>query len=140
MALTYTQPFPQTIVTQTTILNNASGTTITSVYPVQTNGAVVGSINISNTDTNPYTVNIYVVKSAVNYLLATISIPASAGNTTAAPSVELINGQTNIPGLVKDAFGNTKLYIDSSTSIAIGVTSTITSPKQLSVVVSSAIF
>lgn len=94
------------------------------------NGSKIESMLCSNTDTAGYSLQIWRVHSATNYLIATVSIPASAGNIAGILPVPVI-APGNIPGPL-DGPGNRYLTVASGDTIQIGVTGAVTSGKALS--------
>ena len=130
MPVTYTPIFPQTITNDIATFTSGQGTTITTLYTGGANGSRVESIFVTNTDTNPYTLNVYVYTPSTSYLLGTINIAASTGNTTTIPTSNLLTYSGNIgSALNRDANGNTYLYIASGSIVKVATTTTIASGK-----------
>ena len=128
MAVTSTPIYPQTHVTSVITIANADGTNKKTIYTGGTNGSLVENISITNTDTSAYTLNIYVTSGGTDYLMGTINIPLSSGNTTSAASLNLL-AQSNFTPLNTDAFGNKYLYLANGAVLKGALTGTITSPK-----------
>jgi hypothetical protein len=75
-------------------------------------------------------VALYWVISATDYLIGTVSIPATSGSVDSVPTVNLL-AAANLPGFAHDANGNPYLYLASGTVLAMGMLTTITSGKQV---------
>jgi hypothetical protein len=132
MALTNTPIFPQTITNNVVQILPADTTTLKTLYTGATNGSRIENIMVTNTDTNAYTINIFFTISATNYLIGTINVPLSAGNTTAAPTVNLLSSAGNFGGILNyDANGNKYLYVASGTILKVASTGTVTTAKAL---------
>jgi hypothetical protein len=122
MTVTATPIFPQTITNKVTQFTSSyTINTITTVYSGGTNGSKVETFIATNTDsTNTQVLQIYLVISSVNYLIGSISVPLSSGNTIAAPAINVLTALTGLP---KDSNGNPYLYLASGTvlSCSIGI-------------------
>jgi hypothetical protein len=118
---------------------NGSGTSAVTLITGGINGTVVSSLLLTNTDTTAYTITIEVLRSSTTYVLATISVPASAGNSTSVPPVSVLNS-TNVPGLPVDGYGNPYLYLESTDTLEIQSSATVTSGKAVSVLTVGADF
>ena len=130
MAVTATPIFPQTINNTVVTIVNADASNLKTVYTAGAAGSRVENLLVTNTDTNPYTVQITVVISATNYLIGSVTVPLSAGNTTAAPSVNLFSALNNFgPYLCKDSNGNPYLYLASGSTLKVNTTGTVTAAK-----------
>jgi hypothetical protein len=112
-------------------------TTAKSAYaPTGTNGARIDSICVTSTDTAARDLQLFLYKGGTSYLIGTVSIPAGAGNTSAVNPVELLaqSGNTGLIGLVaKDPYGNSVLWLDSSTTLYAAMGATITTAKQVTI-------
>lgn len=86
---------------------------------------------VTNTDSGAaYAIQLNVTISATNYLIGTVNVPLSAGNTTAAPSVNLLSALNNFgPYLCKDANGNPYIYLANGSTLKVNSTTTVTSAK-----------
>lgn len=136
----FAAPAPNSVVTPQTPeysqaqITNATGTGLVTIATGGAgggaNGSKVESILCSNTDTAGYSVQIWRVHSAVNYLIATVSVPASAGNVAGTPPVQLITTAA-MPGPV-DGAGNRYLAVASGDTIQLGVTVAVTAGKTIS--------
>lgn len=117
--------FIQTIKTWAYQITNATGTTIETLVTAGVNGSKVEAVNISNTDTVAHTLSLYINDGTTNHLFATISIPASAGNATGTPPVNVL-ASANMSSLPYDANGNKFLYLKAGYALNIAITAAAT--------------
>ena len=117
MATSSAPIFPQAMVNFSAQILNASGTGLVVVATAGANGTKLESLIVTNTDTAAHDIQLWLTISSVNYLLGTIAIPLSSGNTNAAPAVDLLRS-AQIPGLAFDANGNRYLYLASGTVLS----------------------
>jgi hypothetical protein len=114
-------------------ISNTTGTTLVAfATSAATNGSQITSISCSSTDTVAHTLYVYRVHSATNYLITTVSIPATAGDSTTIPPVQILN-TTNVPGPI-DPNGNRYLSIADGDSISISVSVAVTASDFISCV------
>jgi len=132
MTVTATPIFPQTINNTFVQILPADTTTKKTIYTGGTNGSKIENICITNTDTGAYTLNVYITASATDYLIGTVSVPLSAGNTTAAPSINLLALANFLPCNF-DAFGNKYMYLASGSVLKVASTTTVTTAKAVTV-------
>lgn len=86
------------------------------------NGTKVTGLWATNIDsTRAMVVQITVLRSAVNYLMTTVSVPLSSGNTAAAVPVNLMTS-TTWPGLPIDSDGNPYFILNSGDQLQANVT------------------
>lgn len=130
MAVTATPIYPQSLKNSVVTIVNADGTTKKTVYTAGADGTKLESIFVTNTDTAAYTLNVYFNISSTDYLIGTVNIPLSSGNTTSAPTVNLLSSAGNLGAVLnKDPNGNTYLYLQSGTVLKVATTGTVTSAK-----------
>ncbi len=130
MAVTATPIFPQTITNKVVTIVNADGTSLKTLYAAGTNGSKVENILVTNTDTAAYTVQVYVTISATDYLIGSVNLPLSAGNTSSAPSINVLQATNNFGTSVNlDANGNSYLYLASGSTLKVAVTGAVTAAK-----------
>lgn len=130
MTVTATPVFPQTIKNYTQTILPADTTTVKSLAVAGANGTKIEAFNVALTDTTTRDVQIYATISATNYLLGTVNIPLSSGNTNAVPSVDILRS-AQLPGLAYDANGNKYLYLASGTTLSVACTTTVTAAKAI---------
>lgn len=110
-----------------------------TVITAGANGSKVMSLYASSTDTVARDVQIAIVRSATTYILGTVTVPLSSGNTAAAPTVDLFN-VTAFPfnGTVGgvwavDHDGQHYLNLESGDTLVVSVLVTVTAAKVISV-------
>lgn len=127
MAVTATPIFPQAVNSSIAQILPAQTTTLVTLYTAGANGSKIENIDATNTDTaTAYAIQVWVVISATNYLLGTVNVPLSAGNTTAAPNISILAGLT---GLAKDSNGNPYLYLGSGAVLKVASLTTVNTGK-----------
>lgn len=125
MAVTSTPIFPQTLLSVPVQFTHSTSTSSpTQLLAAQTNGCKLEAILVASTDTSAHDLNLYLTVSATNYLIGTISIPATAGTVDSIPQVNLLDSSQLI--LPKDANGNPYLYLDPNTSLYAAPAATLT--------------
>lgn len=132
MAGTATPIFPQTIRNDKQTILPADTTSVKSVVVAGSNGTKIEALNVSMTDTTTRDIQLYVTISATNYLLGTVNIPLSSGNTNAVPSVDILRS-SQLPSLAYDSNGNKYLYLASGSTLSVACTTTVTTAKQITV-------
>jgi hypothetical protein len=132
MAVTTTPALPQTPQLGVTQLAHAqSANTLVTVATAGTNGSKVNSVWATNTDpANAYLTQVWLTRSGTNFLLGTVNVPVSAGNTAAAPSVNIFGGITGLP---LDSDGNPYVYLQSGDVLAVSATTQVASSQTLTV-------
>jgi hypothetical protein len=103
---------------------------VTVVTPGANGSKLVGLI-ATNSDTNPYSVQVKVTNGS-DYLLGTITVPASAGNLAGTPAVNLLNPAT-IVGLPIDSDGNPFLFLISGDTLTVASLTQVTSGQTINV-------
>lgn len=127
MAGTATPIFPQTVKTFVAQIQNSDGTSKVTIATGATNGTKIESLNVTSTDgVGSRDLKLYMTVSGVDYLLGTISLAASSGNTNALPSIDILRN-VQIPGLAYDSNGNRILYIANGATLRMAAGSTVTS-------------
>lgn len=104
-----------------------------TVVTAGASGSKVVSLLASSTEltANNRDVQVSVVRSATVYILATVSVPFSAGFTTAVTAP--INLLTSIPSLPIDNDGQRYLFLESGDTLVVASLTTVTSGKIISV-------
>lgn len=76
---------------------NADGTAFRTLFSAALLGSRVEAVAVSNSDAaNPYTVQVAIQKSGVDYVLGEVIVPAGAGTNGATKAASLLNA-TDIP-------------------------------------------
>ena len=131
MATSNTPIFPQTITTEVIQILPATASALVTLYTAGTNGSKIENIIATNTDTAAaYAITLTIVISATSYIIGTINVPLSSGNTTAAPAVSLLNS-ANLP-TAKDSNGNPYIYLASGAVLKVNSGTTVNTGKVLS--------
>lgn len=130
---------PQTPkITPVTIVN-ADGTTVKTVFTAGANGSKIVGLSATNTDAAGYTLQVWLTRSATNYLLGSLSLPANAGFNGSAASTNLFASGW-VPGLPIDNDGQPYLFLESGDTLTVGVTVAVTAAKTVTVVAVGANF
>jgi hypothetical protein len=128
MTVTSTPIYPQTINTPTAQILPANTTALVTLYTAGTNGSKIENIILTNTDTAAaYAITLSIVIGGVTSVIGTVNVPLSAGNTTSAPAVSVMQS-TNIP-FSYDAFGNPYMYLASGAVLKINSATTVNTSK-----------
>lgn len=133
MAVSNLPIFPQALNLGVQTIVNADGTTPKTVFTAGANGSKVETIEISSTDTTNRDVQLFVTRSATNYLMATVQVKASAGNANNVPSTNIL-GSTQLPAIAADANGNPTLFLKSGDTLSIGTTTAVTAGKTITII------
>lgn len=135
MSVTSTPIFPQTIQSTCTQLTHSTSTSVpTTIYTAGANGTRIEKITATNTDTNAYTITFSLKVSSTNYTLATVSVPLSAGNTTAVVPFDVFNN-SNFASLAVDSDNNKYLYLANGTTLQVLPGGTITTSQVVNFIV-----
>lgn len=140
MAVTNTPVFPQKIQCWAVQILPADTTVAKTIVAGGANGSVIESINVSNTDAAvAYSLQFFMFDGTTNHLLATLNIPLSSGNTSAAGAVDVLRSGL-MPGVVLDSNGNYSLNVPSGFTLKAAVTVTVTAAKVVDVVAAGSDF
>jgi hypothetical protein len=128
---------------------NSDATGLVPLVTGGANGTKVSSIVATNTDTNAYTLQLVlnvggtvsggVVTGGTNYLITSVSLPASAGNVAGTPPIGVL-GAAAIPGIAIDGSGVPYLYVNAGAFLCVALTATIASGKLVSALATVADF
>jgi hypothetical protein len=113
-------------------ITNATNLAAVTVITPGANGSKLVGLIATNSDTNPYSVQVKVMAGTVLFLLGTFTVPASAGNLAGTPAVNLLNPST-IAGLVIDSDGNPFLFLGASDTLTIASLTQVTSGQVINV-------
>ena len=134
MAVSHQGVFVQTPQTSPVSFTNGDGLTKKTLITGGANGTKVVAINAATTDTAAKVLQLYLTVSAVDYLISSVSIPASSGLDGTNAAVNMLTA-TMIPSLPVDNDGQRYVFLkDTTQSVRAAVTSTTTSGKQLDVI------
>ena len=134
MPVTSTPAFSQGINVGVSKIVTADTTTLKTVFTAGANGSLIDSILVSSDDTSSRDLQIWTTISSVDYLLATISIPANAGFTSGASIISILDhvrfGSTT--GLqILDPNGNKLLRLKAGEILKVKVLITVTAAKTI---------
>lgn len=114
MAVTATPALPQTPQSGVFQITSTMGTALQTVYTGGVNGSKITAIIGTSTDASAaHDIQIGITKSSTFYVLGTISVPSSAGNGSATPSVNLLD-PTIIKGLPVDSDGQIYIFLSGT--------------------------
>jgi hypothetical protein len=108
---------------------NATGTAQVTVITAGANGSKVLNLTAVSNDSVAHTVFVVIVRSGVNYFLATTTVPAASGTIPGTPPVDLL---AIIPNLPRDQDGQPYLFLNSGDTLVASVTVAVTSPDSIS--------
>ena len=96
-----------------------AGTTVATTFITPgPNGSIIKSIVCTNNDSaQAQVVQFNVLRSTISYLLGSVNVPLSSGNTAAAVPVNAL-APTVIPGLPVDSDGNPYIYLEGTNAAA----------------------
>lgn len=113
MPVTATPSLPQNPRHQSVQVTTGTGSsTLVGLQTGGSNGTKITSVMVSNGDSTANTVTVGITTAAVFYPLATVSLPANAGTSSATPAVALLS-TTNIT-LPVDNDGQQYIFLNSS--------------------------
>jgi hypothetical protein len=122
--------FATTVNTAGLTLNNASGTSGSTLFTPGSSGSVVEAISITSTDTTSRIVIFYVTISATDYVIGRITLPAA---TASIPTVVANGLDTSVLTYVNP--NDPKLVLKNGAVLKAKMEATITSGKQVDIVV-----
>jgi hypothetical protein len=111
---------------------NADASNLKIVYTAPGSGSKVSSLIATSTDTSAHDVTIYISNGGINYPVGTISVPAGAGASSAANSVNLLD-PTRLAGLAYDSDGNPFIHLVSGDTLGVTANTTVASGKLITV-------
>ena len=111
---------------------NADASNKKTVATAGANGSKLTALTTSSDDTSARVVQVIVTRSATDYILAAVSVPAGSGTDGTAAAVNLLNA-TILPGLSVDNDGQRYLFLESGDTVAVKSTTTVTTAKTVSV-------
>lgn len=129
MTLSTTAGFPRSILTLATKITNADGTTPKTLITAGPDGAMISSLNGINTDTVARYVQLFISKSGVDYLVASIFLNANSG-TPGSSSTSILNS-IYLPSNAYDSDANKCYRLSAGDSLKIGSNATLASGKEI---------
>ena len=131
MAVTATPVFTQTPSLSLAQILPADTTVAKTIVTAGANGTKITALTASSNDAARI-VQINLVRSAVVYILTTVTVAANSGTDGTAASVNLLN-TTSLPGLPIDNDGQPYLLLKSGDTLTAAVTVTVTAAKTISI-------
>lgn len=104
-----------------------------TVVTTGVNGSKLIGLIASNTDTNPYNIQVKITNSSVDYIIETKAVPASAGNTAGVPAVNMLD-PTLIVGIPVDSDGNPFLFLGANDTLTVASLTQVTSGKVINLI------
>lgn len=132
MAGTATPIFPQTVKNYAAQILPADTSTVKTLVSGATNGTKIEAITIASTDSVARDVQLVMTISSVVYILATITIPITAGSVNSVPAVDILRN-AQWPGLAYDSNGNKILYVANGATLGVKSLTTVTTAKEIDV-------
>ncbi|HTT79118.1 MAG TPA: hypothetical protein VMF86_05520 [Stellaceae bacterium] len=134
---------PQTPRSALAQIANSNGTSLMALATGGANASKVTSIVASNTDTTAYTLQLVVniggtlssgvVSGGTNYPVASVALPASAGNLAGTPPVGVLSA-ANIPGIAEDSAGQPYLTLNAGDYLCVALTAAVSAGKLVSAI------
>jgi len=125
-----TPAFPATINDGLVAIANADASNLKTLLTPGSNGTKVTAINLSSTDTSSRIIQVWITRSAVNYLLGSVTLPALAGNDGVTGTIPVLSSSL-IPNLPVDNDGQAYLLLKNGDVLSISSTTTVTSAKNV---------
>lgn len=144
MPVTSTPAFAQAIAVGVAKIVTADTTTLKTILTAGANGTLIDSILVSSDDSSTRDFQLWTTLSAVDYLLATVSIPANSGFSGSVSLVSLLDnarfGTSTAPsGLqITDPNGNKLLRLKAGEILKAKVLVSVTAAKTVYVRASGA--
>lgn len=128
MAGTATPIFPQLVTNGFQQILPADTTTLKTLYTAGANGSKIEHISITSTDTANKDLQFYITSGGVDYLIATLQIPANSGNTNAIVPVDALTS-TMFTFTSTDNNGNRYIYLASGSVLKVKATASVTAAR-----------
>jgi hypothetical protein len=110
---------------------NADASNLKTVVTAGANGSKVSSLVVSSSDTSSRDVQWGRSRSTVFYPIATVTIPATAGQVAGTAPIDLFS-PANAPGLPVDNDGQPYIFLESGDTLDIKALTTVTTAKAIS--------
>jgi hypothetical protein len=102
------------------------------VFTAGPNDSLIKSLVAVSDDTAAVNLQVYIVRSAVNYLLGTINIPTLSGTNGTAVAIDLLNA-SGMAGLPLDPVGKRYIELKTGETLKVGCLATMTTAKTCTV-------
>lgn len=133
MAVTSTPVLVQTpkITPITIVAADASNQKV--VATAGANGSKVVGLSATSDDTASRVLVVSLTRSAVNYVLASVTIPIASGTDGIAKAINLLDAAM-WPGLPIDNDGQAYFFLESGDTLSVKTTTTVTAAKTITIV------
>jgi hypothetical protein len=111
----------------------ADTTVLKALYTASADDAVVKSLMLTSSDTAIMNVVVAINNGSADFILGTVNVPATSGETGAIASVDALSG-TLLPGLPYDQNGKRVLPLKGTYVLKVGVMVAVTAAKQINAV------
>ncbi len=128
-----TPNFAGTLLPFVSLIQNSDGTNKVAVCSTSSAPKKISALSLSSTDTADRTLAFILTVSSVDYLITTITAPASSGNANATPPVNLL-AHANWTFFEYDANGNKVFVIPASATLYAQSAVAVASAKAISFV------
>jgi hypothetical protein len=135
MAVTSTPAFLQVPNVGVQKILPADTTTLKTIFTAGSNGSKVESIMLAGTDSANKDVQIYLTRSATDYLIGTTQLLANAGFTNAIAPKNFMNDNNVLATFNTDNNGNRVLHLMNGDVLKAKVLSSVTASKEISIIV-----
>ena len=139
MAVTSTPIFPQLVQSPAVQILPADTTSLKTLITAGSDGTIVNELLVTSTDTIARDLQLVVTISATDYIIGTVSIPASSGTLNNIPSVGIFDS-AQIPNLQSDNNGHKYLQLGSGAVLKVKVLTAVSATRVISVIAQSASF
>lgn len=115
--------------------------TLKTIFTPGANGSKVGAILATSEDgTADHLVNMYLTRSAEDFLLNAKNVPMASGAGGSVPSVDMFGDTSLVQGLPLDADGQPYLFLEPDDLLKAKFTTALTAGKRLTLMVIGADF
>lgn len=119
---------PQNANTQSITLLPGDTTVAKLCFTAGSNDSDVKAIIATSNDTAAINLQIWITRSAVDYLLGIVNVPITAGAAANIPGVDLLSA-LNMAGLPLDAVGKRYIPMKTGDTLKVGCLATMTTAK-----------
>jgi hypothetical protein len=137
MAVSNTAVFPQAPMKGLVQIVNADSTGKKTACTAGANGSKVTGLNVCSDDTSNRTLQVFITRSATDYLIGTAVITTLAGTDGSTLPIDVLS---LIPGLPVDNDGQRYLFLQSGDTLRVAITSAVTAAKTVHVATEAADF
>lgn len=107
---------------------NADASNLKDVLSAGSAGTKVSALMAASDDTSARVVQISILRSATNYILGSVSVPAASGTDGSTPSVDLLKSAL-LPGLPVDNDGQHFILLENGDKLQAKSLTTVTTAK-----------